>query len=335
MKKLLATLAALVWLMLPAGGALARDMYDSPQAVFDGVNLTGELTGDEIEMTLVYQSEDRTNFAEYLVDGAVIASYERLAPVGDMEGALALVRELLAGQGMEMQDVAIAPCAAVGNQPSGESYCVDYSLGGQEDELVCRDVFVRTDEWSYRFHTLTPADLYADYQDRIGEWMASLRLEEMDSPARYDAAEDPYPRLAMPLSGDQLELTEYEQYSAIEYEQWYAYDGGAVLLSYERYLPCADSLTAVTEATTGMYESVSGLTGARDEALTASLGHPAYRVEYLTGDGISTWQNVDVFVLDEDCALCFHVETADDVYEEYQQVIDSWIGALCLENTGA
>ena len=324
-----------MWLMLPAGGALARDMYDSPQAVFDGVNLTGELTGDDIEMTLVYQNEDRSNFAEYLVDGAVIASYERLAPVGDMEGALALVRELLDAQGMEMQDVAIAPCAAVGNQMSGESYRVEYSLGGQDDRLICRDVFVRTDEWLYRFHTLTPAGLYADYQYRIGEWMASLRLEEMDAPVRYDAAEDPYPRLSMPLSGDQLELTEYEQYSAIEYEQWYAYDGGAVLLSYERYLPCADSLTAVIEATTGMYESVSELTGALDEALTAGLGHPAYRVEYQTGDGVSVWQNVDVFLLTEDCALCFHVETADDGYEEYQPVIDSWIGALCLENTGA
>ena len=87
---------------------------------------------------------------------------------------------------------------------------------------------------------------------------------------------------------------------------------------------------AVVELTTGMYESVDELSARRDDALTAQLGCPAYRVEYLAGEEDSRMQNVDVIALQADCALCFHVEVAADGYDALQQTVESWLSALSV-----
>ena len=175
------------------------------------------------------------------------------------------------------------------------------------------------------------ASCAAECAARIEECISTLALEEITGPRTY--AEDSltgYSRFDMPLAADRIELTDFEQYSEVEYEQWYSYDDGAALFSYERYPACDDDVDAVVELTTGMYESVDELSARRDDALTAQLGCPAYRVEYLAGEEDSRMQNVDVIALQADCALCFHVEVAADGYDALQQTVESWLSALSV-----
>lgn len=327
MKKLCIILFVLLVLPLTA---LAESTADSPYTMFSGVNLTGELSGEAIEMTLVYQNEDGTNFAEYLVDALTVVSYERLAPTQGMDAALAAVSSLVTAQGVEPRDMSIAEDTDASARLGHTAYRLSYTIGQNADACQALDIYAEAGEWAYRFHTLTPVSSFEDaYTAHIAEWIASLRLEEITGPQPYgEQAADAYARLEMPLASDQIELTDYEQYSEIEYEQWYAYDGGNVLFSYERFLPCTNDVNEVVAATTGMYDAVSNLNAVQDAELAARLGYPAYRVEYMTGESEGAHQNVDVFVLLDDCALCFHVETGADIYSDYQQTIGSWLDTL-------
>lgn len=327
-KRALATLLAVMTLALPFG-ALAESVAEDPYTVFDGVNLTGELTGDNIEMTLVYQNEDGTNFSEYLVDSAVVVSYERLHATTGRDAALASVSALLTAQGVEPRDIAISDDAEASASLGCPAYRLEYTIGEGADACAALDVYAQAGQWDYRFHALMPMNSAEGYRASVESWADSLYLEEISGPLPYgEEVLDAYPRLNMPLAADQIELNDYEQYSEIEYEQWYAYDGGAILFSYERYLPCADSVDAVIETTTGMYDGIEDLNAARDDALSARLGQSAYRVEYLTDmDGVSM-QNMDIFVVMSDCGLCFHMETRADEYGDRRQIMDSWVDTL-------
>lgn len=334
MKRIILLLCVMALLALPMG-ALGDD-YASPYTEFDGVNLTSELSGEDIEMTLVYQNEDGTNFAEYLVDSLMVVSYERLVPTTGADAALKAVSALLEAQGLEPVDMAIAEDADVTARLGHTAYRITYRIGSGADECSAVDIYIETDQWAYRYHSLTPLSNSAECAARIEECISTLTLEEITGPKTYaDDSLDEYPRFYMPLAADQIELNDFEQYSAVEYEQWYSYDGSAVLFSYERYPACEDNVDAVVELTTSMYESVDELSARQDEALTAQFGHPAYRVEYLTGSAESRMQNVDVIALLDDCALCFHVESAAESYDNYQQVIENWIEALYITDPAA
>ena len=71
MKKLMALILAVTMLavttfaMADAGTETSfNEDVESPYTEFDGLNISGELTGDSIEMTLVYQEDNGENFAE-------------------------------------------------------------------------------------------------------------------------------------------------------------------------------------------------------------------------------------------------------------------------------
>lgn len=329
MKRIIILLCAL--LLIAPLGARGDGYGASPYTEFDGINLTSELSGEEIVMTLVYQNEDGTNFAEYLVDSLMVVSYERLQPTVGADAALSAVSALLEAQGLEPLDMAIAEDADVTARLGYPAYRVTYRIGAGADECSAVDVYIEAEQWAYRYHSLTPQTNAAECAARIEECISTLALEEITGPRTY--AEDSltgYPRFDMPLAADRIELTDFEQYSEVEYEQWYSYDDGAALFSYERYPACDDEVDAVVELTTGMYESVDELSARRDDALTAQLGCPAYRVEYLTGEEDSRMQNVDVIALQADCALCFHVEVAADGYDALQQTVESWLSALSV-----
>lgn len=329
MKRIMVFLCALALLMLPVS-ALGDD-YTSPFTEFDGLNLTSELSGDEIEMTLVFQNEDGTNFAEYLVDSLMVVSYERLAPTTGSDAALSAIGALLEAQGLEPVNMAIAEDAEVSARLGHTAYRVTYSIGSGADECAAVDVYIETEDWAYRYHSLTPLNNAQDCAARIEECISTLALEEITGPSTYESDSlDAYPRFEMPLAADQIELSDFEQYNEIEYEQWYTYDGGAALFSYERYPACEDELDAVVALTTSMYDSVDELSARADEALSGRLGCPTYRVEYITGTGDGKMQNVDVISLMDECALCFHIETAYASYDDCQQTIESWIAALSI-----
>lgn len=329
MKRIIVLICTLALLALPLGALC--DSYASPFTEFDGINLTSELSGENIEMTLVYQNEDGTNFAEYLVDSLMVVSYERLMPTEGADAAQSAVSALLEAQGLEPVDMAIVEDADVTARLGHQAYRITYRIGSGADECGAVDIYIQTDEWAYRYHSLTPVNNADECVARIEECIATLALEEITGPRTYeDDSLDEYARFDMPLAADQIELNDFEQYSAIEYEQWYSFDSGAVLFSYERYPLCDDTVDAVVELTTAMYESVDELSARQDEALTAQLGCPTYRVEYLTGSAENQMQNVDIIALLDDCTLCFHVESSADGYDDYQQVIENWIDALSI-----
>lgn len=331
MKKLIALLTAIMLMATPIALADAQteassdEYYASPYTEFDGLNLSGELDGDSIEMTMVYQEDGGTNFVEYVVDDTVVVSYERHAPTVGSEAALALVREMAEAQGVTADNLTIVDAADVSAQLTYPAYRIEYTTGANEDMCKAVDIYVETQDWAYVFHTLTPVDSFDAYSAKIDGWIATLRLEEISGPVLYDGdAVDAYPYFNMPLSGDQVEAIDAEMYSDIEYSEYYAYDGGNVIFSYERYEPFADA----DNVADSMYAGIEGVNVVKDEELTAKFSYPTYRAEYVTGENEDTAQCIDVISMLDDCVLCFHVETSADMYEEYQQVIEGWIATL-------
>lgn len=337
MKKLMALILAVTMLaltpfaMADAGTETSfNEDVESPYTEFDGLNISGELTGDSIEMTLVYQEDNGENFAEYFVNDMVVVSYERHLPTSGTDAALDVVRAMAEEQGVTADDLTINDAPDVSAQLTYPAYRIEYTTGENEDKCKAVDIYVETQDWAYIFHTLTPIDSFDDYSALIDEWIGTLHLEEISGPASYDAdAVNAYPHFEMPLSGDQVELIDAEQYSDIEYDEYYAYDGGQVVFAYERYQPCEDGEDAVKAFVADLHsDELTDLNVSQDDDLTASLSYPTYRAEYTTGANEDTTQNVDIIALLDNCMLNFHVETNADMYSDYQQLIEGWIATL-------
>ena len=233
-------------------------------------------------------------------------------------------------QGVTADDLTINDAPDVSAQMTYPAYRIEYTTGENEDKCKAVDIYVETQDWAYIFHTLTPIDSFDDYSALIDEWIGTLCLEEISGPASYDAdAVNAYPHFEMPLSGDQVELIDAEQYSDIEYDEYYAYDGGQVVFAYERYQPCEDGEDAVKAFVADLYsDELTDLNVSQDDDLTARLSYPTYRAEYTTGANEDTTQNVDIIALLDNCMLNFHVETNADMYSDYQQLIEGWIATL-------
>ena len=344
MKRIIAVLLASVMLAV-SPLAFADDdevVYDSSsEVVFDGMNLTGNHSADDAEMTLAYQNDDGTNFAEYIIDSMAVVSYERLNATSGSDAALAAVNALVEAQGITAQDMTITDTYEVSDDANSARYTVyriEYTTGSGEDACNNVDVYYEGTDWAYRFHAQIPADVYESYADKLQGWIAALNISDAIAPAYYESSIiDDYAHFDMQTAEDQAELVDYEEYSDVSYVQTYMYDGGMVTYSFERYAPCEDSGDVNLFLAADVYASKTDaeLTITEDDDLTARLSYPTYRVEYVTGSNEDTCQNMDVAAMLDDCTLIFHVSAGADNYEEYQSVIEGWIDALEIVDADA
>lgn len=317
-------------------------VYDiSSEVVFDGLNLTGNHSDDDVEMTFPYQNDDGTNFVEYIIDSIAVVSYERLNATSGSNEALAAVNALAEAQGIMAQDMTITDTYEVNDDVNAATYTVyriEYMTGSNEDACNNVDVYYEGADWAYRFHAQIPADFYQDYSEKLEGWIANLTISDATAPAYYEnSIIDDYAHFDMQNAEDQTELVDYEEYSDISYSQTYLYDGGVVTYSFERYTACSDGDDVYLFLAADVYASKTDeeLTMTEDDDLTARLSYPAYRIEYMTGSNEDTCQNMDVAALLDDCTLLFHVSASLDNYEEYQSIIEGWIDALEIVDAAA
>ena len=180
------SLAVTTFAMADAGTETSfNEDVESPYTEFDGLNISGELTGDSIEMTLVYQEDNGENFAEYFVNDMVVVSYERHLPTSGTDAALDVVRAMAEEQGVTADDLTINDAPDVSAQLTYPAYRIEYTTGGNEDKCKAVDIYVET-RWFGRTCfdlPLTPIDSFDDYSALIDEWIGTLRLEEIGGPA--------------------------------------------------------------------------------------------------------------------------------------------------------
>ena len=151
MKKLMALILAVIMLaltpfaMADAGTETSfNEDVESPYTEFDGLNISGELTGDSIEMTLVYQEDNGENFAEYFVNDMVVVSYERHLPTSGTDAALDVVRAMAEEQGVTADDLTINDAPDVSAQLTYPAYRIEYTTGENEDKCKAVDIYVET-----------------------------------------------------------------------------------------------------------------------------------------------------------------------------------------------
>ena len=76
--------------------------------------------------------------------------------------------------------------------------------------------------------------------------------------------------------------------------------------------------------------NVSDLVIAQDDAVSAALTYPAWRVTYLTGENEDTRQNTDIYIQTDAWDFYFHTDVPIDNAKDYSAVIESWIASFTL-----
>lgn len=109
---------------------------------------------------------------EYMLDGQVYFSVEKMAPVSnDRESVLNRINNQ---EGHDLRLITLTPSDEHSALLSYPAWLAVYDKGENEDARHCVDVYVHTGAADFRLHTSVPADSATDYHDEIGNRLATV-----------------------------------------------------------------------------------------------------------------------------------------------------------------
>lgn len=113
---------------------------------------------------------------EYMLDGMVYFSLEKMAPVSNNRDNV--LHRIKSREGHDLRLLALTPSEEHSLLLSYPAWLVVYDKGENEDSRHCMDIYVHTDTADFRLHTSVPVDFATAYHDEIGSRLATVAVKE-------------------------------------------------------------------------------------------------------------------------------------------------------------
>ncbi len=111
---------------------------------------------------------------ESIFDGMFVFSQERLRSTdNDIEKIKTAVLDI--EKAHDVQNLAIEPSQDLPNIKS-PVYKLTYLTGHNEDTRTCRDYYIHSEGFDFRFHTAIPADYVDEYNGKVDDMLKNLEL---------------------------------------------------------------------------------------------------------------------------------------------------------------
>ena len=283
--------------------------------------------------------EDGTYREELLFDTLVNIVIERVKRAEANEQAIA--KQIDSLNGIAAKGIVIAKDDAVSAKVTYPAWRITYETGENEDTRSNLDIYIQTDDWDFRFHTAVHVDS-VDFKYAIAEWIEAIELTQDVSSSATASAETQPPApettpagslglfMAVPVLTRNVVTVGIENREDGTYREELLFDTvvGIVIERVKRAEANEQAIARQIDSLNGT--AAKDITIAKDDAVSAKVTYPAWRITYETGENEDTRSNLDIYIQTDDWDFRFHITAPADNIDDYKYAIPEWIEAVEL-----